>query len=175
MFPIDTSDAVTPQPARPSAGSHLWFQDTDPSGGTIMPAWWGNMMQNEILAVLAAGSITPSKTNDGQLLLAINALIAAGGGSSNVFAYVDFVKAGTIQGTPLNVSSISGVGSSVKTINFTSSAGNTDYIVHVTQYAAGTITFNPNPVVSSRSAGSFTIFHDSETDIDGYLVSVIGG
>jgi len=175
MFRIDTSDAVAIKPAKPAAGSPKWYQDTDPTGGTLVPAWWLNMMQDEILAVLTAGSITPSKTNDGQLLLAINALIAAGGGSSNVFAYVDFTIAGAISGTPLNVTSVSDDGTDLKTITFTSNASNTDYMVHITQRDGSPIAFNPNVIVKSRAVGSFTIFHDSEINTEGYLVSVIGG
>ena len=175
MFGIDTSDSVAIEPARPAAGTSKFWQDTDSAGGTIVPAWFLNMMQKEILAVLTAGSITPSKTNDGQLLLAINALIAAGGSGIGSFAYVDFNISGTIQGTPYNVTSVSDDSTSLKTVNFTSNAGNTDYVVHVTRYNSSGIDFNPNIHVVSRSVGSFQIFNSAETNTDGYLVSVIGG
>lgn len=44
--------------------------------GTILPAWWLNQIQAEILAVLSAGKVVPNKAQTNQMLAAINKLIA---------------------------------------------------------------------------------------------------
>mgnify|MGYP000963741395 FL=1 len=42
--------------------------------GTILPAWWLNQVQDELLAVLAAANITPNKATNNQLAQAINTI-----------------------------------------------------------------------------------------------------
>ena len=46
--------------------------------GTILPAWWLNQVQAEILAVLHAAEIDPNKADAGQLKAAIKAMIDNG-------------------------------------------------------------------------------------------------
>ena len=46
--------------------------------GTILPAWWLNQVQAEILAVLRAAEIEPNKADTGQLKAAIKAMIDNG-------------------------------------------------------------------------------------------------
>ncbi|MCP2041792.1 hypothetical protein L1281_002408, partial [Neisseria sp. HSC-16F19] len=62
MYPIDTQDNV--------------FHDGDgvAEPGTILPAWWLNMMQAEQLALLSAANITPDRGQNNQVLAALNAL-----------------------------------------------------------------------------------------------------
>ena len=43
--------------------------------GTILPAWWLNQVQDELLAVLAAANIAPNKATTNQLAAAINAIV----------------------------------------------------------------------------------------------------
>ena len=59
MHPIETPDKT--------------FHDGDGVSelGTILPAWWLNQVQSELLAVLTAAGIQPDKANSGQLLEAI--------------------------------------------------------------------------------------------------------
>ena len=42
--------------------------------GTILPAWWLNQVQSELLAVLTAAGIQPDKSQPNQLLAALNRL-----------------------------------------------------------------------------------------------------
>ena len=46
--------------------------------GTILPAWWLNQVQAEILAVLQSAEIDPNKADTGQLKAAIKAMIDGG-------------------------------------------------------------------------------------------------
>ncbi len=86
MFRIDTSTAASSKPAYPAAGTEKYFQDTDPSGGTIVPAWFLNQIQEEIRKVITDAGLTPDKANDGQLSEAVRA-IAAGTFSANTNGY----------------------------------------------------------------------------------------
>lgn len=75
MHKIDALDAVLVKPTKKAVGSVVgYFTDGDPGGGvqaTVLDADWCNSVQDEILNVLAAASVTPDKTDDDQLLEAI--------------------------------------------------------------------------------------------------------
>ncbi|HEZ0779960.1 TPA: tail fiber protein [Neisseria meningitidis] len=62
MHPIETPDKT--------------FHDGDGVSelGTILPAWWLNQVQSELLAVLTAAGIRPDKSQSNQLLAALNRL-----------------------------------------------------------------------------------------------------
>ena len=62
MHPIETPDKT--------------FHDGDgvSEPGTILPAWWLNQVQSELLAVLTAADIRPDKSQPNQLLAALNKL-----------------------------------------------------------------------------------------------------
>ncbi|WP_308030487.1 pyocin knob domain-containing protein, partial [Neisseria lactamica] len=62
MHPIETPDKT--------------FHDGDGVSelGTILPAWWLNQVQSELLAVLTAAGIQPDKSQHNQLLTALNRL-----------------------------------------------------------------------------------------------------
>lgn len=77
MFRIDNSTAVTSQPAPSSAGTPGFFTDGSPAGGvpaTVVPAEWLNGVQEELISVLTAAGITPSKTVFNQISAAIPVL-----------------------------------------------------------------------------------------------------
>jgi hypothetical protein len=76
MYPVDNASSVATLPAVPAAGSGGWFIDT--GNGTIVPAWWCNQVQEELLAILQAAGLTPNKTQFNQIVTAI--LILIGGG-----------------------------------------------------------------------------------------------
>lgn len=79
MFQIDVPSAASAPPAVPAVGTPGHFTDGNPATGvpgTIVPAWWLEMVQAEVLAVLAAAGIAPGKTTNGQLSQAIQALIS---------------------------------------------------------------------------------------------------
>lgn len=80
MFQVDNSTAVAVRPTPAAAGTPGWFTKGDPVGGvpaTIVPDDFLNMVQAELIGLLTATSITPSKTDTTQVLAAIRALIKA--------------------------------------------------------------------------------------------------
>lgn len=85
MFRVDHSSASASMPAASPVGRPGFFTEGNEAGGvpaTVVTADWANMVQEELLNVVQAGGIDPSKTAYNQLLLAIQALIQQGQGSS---------------------------------------------------------------------------------------------
>ena len=77
MFRIDNSTAAASLPAPSPAGTPGYFTGGNPSTGiapTIVDPHFLNMVQEEIMSVLAAASITPDKADYTQLLQAIAAI-----------------------------------------------------------------------------------------------------
>lgn len=80
MFRIDDPSAANALPTPEAAGTPGYFTEGNPGGGvaaTLLRASWLNMLQEEIMAILAAASISPSKTTYNQLLAAIRAVAIA--------------------------------------------------------------------------------------------------
>lgn len=78
MFRTDQQTAVSAIPAPAAAGTPGYFTGGNPSTGqlaTILDADWLNMVQEELMSVLAAAGLTPSKVTYSQVLAAINVLI----------------------------------------------------------------------------------------------------
>lgn len=72
MHPIETPDKT--------------FHDGDgvSEPGTILPAWWLNQVQSELLAVLNAAGIRPDKSQPNQLLAALNMLAVVNTGDQTI-------------------------------------------------------------------------------------------
>ena len=72
MHPIETPDKT--------------FHDGDGVSelGTILPAWWLNQVQSELLAVLTAVGIQPDKSQPNQLLAALNKLAVVTTGNQEI-------------------------------------------------------------------------------------------
>ena len=72
MHPIETPDKT--------------FHDGDGVSelGTILPAWWLNQVQSELLAVLTAVGIQPDKSQPNQLLAALNRLAVVTTGNQEI-------------------------------------------------------------------------------------------
>lgn len=87
MHPIETPDKT--------------FHDGDGVSelGTILPAWWLNQVQSELLAVLTAAGIRPDKAKPNQVVEALRKIIdeQAGGKGLPVGAVVGFPRAVTSQ------------------------------------------------------------------------------
>ena len=68
-YKIDNSSASASKPARGSVGPQPngFFQDTSPSGGTVVPADFLNMVQDELCEFIKSRGITLDKADDGQL------------------------------------------------------------------------------------------------------------
>lgn len=81
MFRVDNSTSAATLPAPPAVGTPGFFTDGDPVTQvppTTMPAWWHNTVQEEILAVVEDAGIAPDKTNNAQLLAAIQQMVGPG-------------------------------------------------------------------------------------------------
>lgn len=77
MYQIDNSSAAAVIPASTPAGTPGYFTDGNPATGvapTILPAEFMNMVMMEILGVLSAAGVTPSKSVFTQLTTAIRAI-----------------------------------------------------------------------------------------------------
>jgi len=84
MFSIDEPTAASSLPAPAAAGTEGYFTNGNPASGvpaTILDADWLNMVQQELLNIVEAGGLTPSKTTYNQVLEAIQ-IIGQRGASS---------------------------------------------------------------------------------------------
>jgi hypothetical protein len=75
VYQIDNSTAVPVEPPRPEASTPGYFTGGipgDPANpATIVPHWWLNMLQNEMLNVITAASLVPDKSDDTQFAQAV--------------------------------------------------------------------------------------------------------
>lgn len=74
MYQIDQATASSTLPAPAAAGTQGFFTNGNPASGvaaTIVDADWLNMIQQELVNIVAAAGITPSKTTYNQVLSAI--------------------------------------------------------------------------------------------------------
>lgn len=79
MFRIDNTNAAATLPTIPAAGTEKFFREGDPATATEatdVEAWWLNMLQEELRAVVVGAGITPDKADNAQVYAAIQALIA---------------------------------------------------------------------------------------------------
>ncbi len=78
MFPTDQPTAVSSIPTPAAAGTQGFFTGGNPGSGepaTIVDADWLNMIQQELVNVVTAAGLTPSKTTYTQVLSAIRLLV----------------------------------------------------------------------------------------------------
>ena len=85
MHPIETPDKT--------------FHDGDGVSelGTILPAWWLNQVQSELLAVLTAAGIQPDKSQPNQLLAALNKLAVVTTGNQEIGGDKTFTGLATLK------------------------------------------------------------------------------
>jgi hypothetical protein len=78
MDRVDSNNAVLSPPAfsEPETAPGYFNDLTPDSNGTVVPAWWLNAVQEEILSVVLAAGITPNRAQWTQLNAAIAMLIA---------------------------------------------------------------------------------------------------
>lgn len=77
MYQIDNSTAAVAQPASTPAGAAGFFTDGNPASGTaatIVPAEWLNAVMMELVNVVTAGGLTPTKNVFDQVAKAIKAM-----------------------------------------------------------------------------------------------------
>lgn len=97
MHRIDSSTAVAVMPTPAAAGTAGFFQDANPQTGavgTVMTADWCNSVMMELVNILTAAGVTPSKTAQNQVLTALQALF--GGAGTNGTAGSRTLPGGTI-------------------------------------------------------------------------------
>lgn len=84
MYQIDTPDVANALPTPAALATIGFFTDGDPAldiEATTVSADWLNALMLELLAILTAAGITPSKTMRNQVLTAIETLIEARSGN----------------------------------------------------------------------------------------------
>lgn len=97
MFKIDVGSAAASLPAPAAAGTPGFFTDGDPvagTPGTIVTADFMNMTMMELLNLVAAGGLTPSKTTYTQVRDAVLALTTAQSG--NVSGIIQYSTTATL-------------------------------------------------------------------------------
>ncbi|EJM20162.1 hypothetical protein PMI21_01064 [Pseudomonas sp. GM18] len=107
MYQIDNSSAAAVIPASTPAGTPGYFTDGNPATGvapTILPAEFMNMVMMEILGVLSAAGVTPSKSSFTQLTTAIRAVgrqatIVADTGATNTYTATNTPALGALPAT----------------------------------------------------------------------------
>ncbi|WP_175872689.1 hypothetical protein [Burkholderia sp. BCC0397] len=104
MYGTDQATAVSAMPTPAPAGTPGYFTSGNPTTGqaaTILDADWLNMVQQELLNVLTAAGITPSKTNYSQIAAAIQTLLGEQPGRvlrTSVYANVGGVQYVSVDG-----------------------------------------------------------------------------
>ena len=97
VWRIDAGGTVPTLPTIPAAGTEAFYSGGNQATGTpatIVPAWWMNMVQEEIRNVVVAAGISPNKNDNSQLLAAISGITGgniylplAGGTMTGVIAF----------------------------------------------------------------------------------------
>ena len=149
MFQVDDASAAPSLPAPRVPGTPGFFSNASPR--TILTADIMNMMMLELLNVVTAGGLSPSKTTYDQVLTAIRTLIGTqvqggndytklyvetGGGSSRdqVYYSADFITLYDPAGLRKTLTSITGIlvtsNSGVNGIDFGSVAADTLYYIY---------------------------------------------
>jgi hypothetical protein len=96
----DDITTVAAPPAAPAAGPDGpgFFTDGTPGvqGATIIRGWWLNLLQQELVGVVTGAGLTPSRSNSGQLLQAIQLLSAVAAASHTVAGKVQLATAAEV-------------------------------------------------------------------------------
>jgi microcystin-dependent protein len=82
MNRVDTSTAAASPPTQDAVGTPGYFTKGDPGTGTLatVPGQdWFNSVQEELIGIITAAGLTPSKANNAQLITAIKAISSAPG------------------------------------------------------------------------------------------------
>lgn len=110
MQRIDHATAVGVKPDPQEEGTPGFFNYAPAGSGatpTVVSSDWLNQVQEELLAVIEAGGIEPSKTNTGQVLAAILGMIGASAAGSGGDIY-GFTLSNTAGNTTTHITSSAG-------------------------------------------------------------------
>ena len=100
MHRVDTATAVATPPTQNPAGTQGYFSQGSPTGSppaTVPGQDWFNSVQEELVGVILAAGLTPSKANNAQLIAALRALFPSHGK-----CILNFVSTTSIKLSPLN-------------------------------------------------------------------------
>ncbi|WP_321875559.1 gp53-like domain-containing protein [Burkholderia cenocepacia] len=92
MFRTDQNTAVTALPNPAPAGTPGYFTGGNPATGqaaTILDADWLNMIQEELISILTAAGVVPSKATYNQVLAALEILFANASGNPDALFQVE--------------------------------------------------------------------------------------
>lgn len=134
MFQTDQPSAVPARPSPGAAGTQGYFTNGNPGTGlaaTVVDADFLNMIMSEVVNVVIASGLTPSKTTYNQLLQAILILIQGVAGSANYGTDIGVINAYAATFPATVVAVFDGL-----SLSFKAAHGNT-----------GASTFTPNPGV----------------------------
>lgn len=98
MHRIDQPTAVNTLPTPAAAGTPGYFSNATPGSGTptIVDNDWCNDIQEELISILTAASVSPSKTTHNQVLTSLQALFAPiTGGRTKLSGSADYYVATT--------------------------------------------------------------------------------
>ncbi|SPV11587.1 bacteriophage tail fiber protein [Burkholderia cepacia] len=107
MFATDQATAVSAIPTPAPAGTPGFFTGGNPATGlpaTIVDADWLNMIQQELLNILAAAGITPSKTAYNQVLSSLQSLFAGAATTGSFKGVYSFASSAAL--TPAMIGSV---------------------------------------------------------------------
>jgi hypothetical protein len=170
MYQIDSSGSVLTQPAPAAVGTPGWFTAGNPATGTpatILDGDWFNAVQAELLNVLAAATITPTKGTNNQLLAAVVSLLAA-----KTNAKAGHVKTGgaPTSGTPTTYTN---------TLSFTAPSNGVVYAIQSVNIGSGGIQpgSQTNTIaISGSTSGSASDSDSTVTPMSNHIVkSVVAG
>lgn len=170
MYRIDNATAAASLDSPTSAGPNPngYFTGGNPGAGTpatIVEAEYLNMIQEELMSVLTAASISPSKAARNQLATAINSLIAAAsatqfvrGTSSPVWAStttltvarIDVVTASGVRILKTGSTTINGATTGLNGLTAGALASNAKYFLYAISQAGGA---NPGLILSTVDEG----------------------
>lgn len=154
MFRIDDPSASPTLPAPEGAGTPGYWTEGNPGGGvpaTLVRASFLNMLQEELVSILTAAGIAPSKTTYNQLLQALS-------------------SAGVFQTPALGDNSTKAATTAFVWNSHANSLGASGW----QKFPRGLILQNLIVTVPASSVGTFTLPFSFPTAFDGVLVSCYG-
>ncbi|MBU9403578.1 hypothetical protein KTE13_27935 [Burkholderia multivorans] len=144
MFATDQATAVSALPTPALAGTPGFFTGGNPATGqpaTILDADWLNMVQQELLNILAAAGISPSKTTYNQVLTALEQLFAGTGETGNFAGFVALNASAILAGSEAgSVIQYYGSGGATFTLPATGSMGQTARVFPFSNNGSGPVT-----------------------------------
>ena len=150
MHRIDQPTAVSTLPTPAAAGTPGYFTGGNPATGspaTVLDADWANNIQEELISILIAASVSPSKTANNQVLIALQDIFLQ---KSN------------------NLSDLGSLSTALTNLGFSQSAGSSGYVKLpggiIIQWADVAIPTGNGDVVTLPTTFPNNLWHINATD-----------